>query len=382
MELMCSFVRNRVGNRPIFIWGAWESSKILLAEFDGAGLNVEGIIDGKKNGSFFYNRMIYNLEQVFQKFENPYIVLSIAEHASVVKELEKHAYEEYTDYLYAGKCVVVTQCNNYWDLCGNRIEGVVKDTQIKLGLGSILKIEKGVKIGKNVRFICEQFSKITLSENCIIEDGVVVEARDSSEVFIAKSVRIEKESSIMAKKKSKIYIGVNVNDNQVISDYIPNGFNTEIRHHATMICSNHSIVKIGRGVSFGHQLKCVVSHQTSFVCGDDCLFSYDVNVRGNNGHTIIDMDKKTIHGGKKSVIIEPHVWVGLGVTLLPGSVLKHNCVVGADTIINKEYPSGSIIAGNPAKVVRTHINWDYKAAITYDEFETRIQEEREGEELR
>ena len=52
------------------------------------------------------------------------------------------------------------------------------------------------------------------------------------------------------------------------------------------------------------------------------------------------------------VVIEDDVFIGMGVIVLKGSHLGRGCVVGAGSVVSGTFPPGSIVAGNPARVVR------------------------------
>ena len=45
-------------------------------------------------------------------------------------------------------------------------------------------------------------------------------------------------------------------------------------------------------------------------------------------------------------------WVGMRTIIKPGVVLGEGCIIGAGAVVTKPFPSGSPIAGSPAKVVR------------------------------
>ncbi|MCC7440249.1 MAG: acyltransferase [Bdellovibrionales bacterium] len=54
------------------------------------------------------------------------------------------------------------------------------------------------------------------------------------------------------------------------------------------------------------------------------------------------------------VVIGDDVWVGANCTILKGARIGNGCIVGTGSVVSRgEYPDRSIIAGNPAKIVKT-----------------------------
>lgn len=45
-------------------------------------------------------------------------------------------------------------------------------------------------------------------------------------------------------------------------------------------------------------------------------------------------------------------FIGAGARILAGTILGEQCVVGANAVVRGTYPAGSVIAGNPARIVR------------------------------
>ncbi len=74
----------------------------------------------------------------------------------------------------------------------------------------------------------------------------------------------------------------------------------------------------------------------------------------SRNHRIADLKKPMREQGRKAdrrIVIEDDVWIGGRVILLPGISVGRGAVVGAGSVVTKDVPPFSIVAGNPAKIV-------------------------------
>lgn len=54
----------------------------------------------------------------------------------------------------------------------------------------------------------------------------------------------------------------------------------------------------------------------------------------------------------KPVVIEEDAWIGGGAILLPGVTIGRGAVVGAGAVVSRSVPANTVVAGNPARVIR------------------------------
>ena len=55
---------------------------------------------------------------------------------------------------------------------------------------------------------------------------------------------------------------------------------------------------------------------------------------------------------KGPVIIGNNVWIGDKATVLPNVTIGDGAVIAANAVVTKDVPPYSIVAGNPAKVIK------------------------------
>ncbi|MBQ6052021.1 MAG: acyltransferase [Clostridia bacterium] len=105
---------------------------------------------------------------------------------------------------------------------------------------------------------------------------------------------------------------------------------------------------------------CVFGDRTAI--GPNCLVSAGTvfkghNMMGPNVHiyTVNHKYDKTTHSFNGMTDIEPvvigeYVWIGYGVTILPGVTVGDHTIIGAGSVVTKDIPSGVVAAGNPCRV--------------------------------
>jgi acetyltransferase-like isoleucine patch superfamily enzyme len=106
------------------------------------------------------------------------------------------------------------------------------------------------------------------------------------------------------------------------------------------------------------------------IIGKNCMFSTLISIWPTDGHVIFDSNTDAIlNNDKKGVIIGDHCWICQSVMLGKNSVIPNNCVVGAYSVVTKAFEKeNSIIAGNPAKVVKENIKWDIRTPYEYAKY--------------
>ena len=54
----------------------------------------------------------------------------------------------------------------------------------------------------------------------------------------------------------------------------------------------------------------------------------------------------------KPVVIKQNAWIGAKATILPGVTVGKNAVVAANAVVTKDVPANTVVAGNPAKIIK------------------------------
>ena len=103
--------------------------------------------------------------------------------------------------------------------------------------------------------------------------------------------------------------------------------------------------------------KCHISCVKEIKIGNNSLIASDVfitdhdhsNLSGYIDNEIPWVDHKLF---AKAVLIGSNVWIGEKVIILKGVEIGENSVIAAGSVVTKSFPKSSLIAGNPAKLLR------------------------------
>lgn len=104
-------------------------------------------------------------------------------------------------------------------------------------------------------------------------------------------------------------------------------------------------VKIGQRVII--MSGCLMMSAGGITIDDDVQIAANVQLISNNH----DLDNRMIITCKP-VHICRRVWIGAGATILPGVTVGENSIVGAGSVVTHDVAPNTIVAGNPAQVIR------------------------------
>ena len=104
---------------------------------------------------------------------------------------------------------------------------------------------------------------------------------------------------------------------------------------------------------------CVIDCFDSISIGHHVVISERVVLRDSDSHVIKDVKGMEL---EKPVVTAPieigdHVWIGMNVIVLKGVTIGEGSVVAAGSVVNKDVPPHCLVAGVPAKVVKTNVTW-------------------------
>ncbi len=143
------------------------------------------------------------------------------------------------------------------------------------------------------------------------------------------------------KKGGRLYLA---NNSKFIID------STTFYSGITLSVNEKAKLKIGKSYL---NYDCRIACFNEIEIGDGCAISQNVTIRDSDNHEIIR------DGYIKSapIIIEDNVWVGINTTILKGVRIGEGSIVAAGSVVTKSCPPHSLIAGVPARILKTNVYW-------------------------
>jgi len=110
----------------------------------------------------------------------------------------------------------------------------------------------------------------------------------------------------------------------------------------------------GKNISIGEDVfinsGCCFQDQGGVSIGKGCQIGHQV-VFATIDHGLMPEQRHDIFMDR--IVLEENVWVGSHATILKGVRIGHDSVVAAGAVVTKDVPPRSVVAGVPAKVVKT-----------------------------
>lgn len=117
-------------------------------------------------------------------------------------------------------------------------------------------------------------------------------------------------------------------------------------------------LSIGRDCSIESANIALTENKSKISIGNNCLFSYGIDIRNGDSHSIIDLKTGQRINPVQDILIGNKVWIGARVTVLKGTQIQDNSVVALGAIVTKKFSQGNVVLGGvPAKILRQGVDW-------------------------
>jgi len=189
-------------------------------------------------------------------------------------------------------------------------------------------LKVNISVAPTARFVCNGILKIDAWQGG--NEPVSITLGERSELIIDGDIIIGNGTRIIVDKGASLYIGGK-------------------RHESASGITEKSLIMVKKKVHIG----------------TDCIIAWNV--------FITDCDWHSITGKKiqEDVIIGDHVWIACNSSILKGSKIGNNCIVGAHSVVSKKtIPDDTFVAGNPCKIIADNIRWDRDMLNSEEIFES------------
>ena len=101
-----------------------------------------------------------------------------------------------------------------------------------------------------------------------------------------------------------------------------------------------------------------INYDSKIHCYNEISIGDDAAISENE--IIMDSDVHRICGTANTapIVIGNHVWIGMGAIILKGVHIGDNAVIAAGSVVTHDVPSNTVVAGNPAKVIKSNVRWE------------------------
>lgn len=195
-----------------------------------------------------------------------------------------------------------------------------------------------------INFVKTIFYSLKLKGNILVFRRSSVHVLSNSKIIIKKGLQLgmvwknwnfANPTTFLVKKGARVEVG-----------------NFTIHSGCTVVVMANASLTLGSGY-INRNATLVCSQQISI--GENVAIAQNVVIRDSDIHSIIINDEEKLNTAP--IKIGNHVWIGTNSVILKGVEIGDNVVVAAGSVVTKNIPANCLVAGNPAKIIKTNIDW-------------------------
>jgi acetyltransferase-like isoleucine patch superfamily enzyme len=163
----------------------------------------------------------------------------------------------------------------------------------------------------------------------------------------------------------KIHLPIKTSNSAIIFEnndaLVEIGENAEMHNSQIYIQQGKGqICKIGRNTLLNTLI--TVKNTSTLIIGENCLFGANTAVRTSDAHSVLDRETgEILNKTVAPLTIGNNCWISQNAQILKHGSLPDWTIVGAMSLVTRPFTeSHTVVAGNPAKVVRRNVIWNRK----------------------
>ncbi|MBS6238915.1 MAG: sugar O-acetyltransferase [Bacteroides sp.] len=158
-------------------------------------------------------------------------------------------------------------------------------------------------------------------------------------------------TDIFATMKTATEMNTGYHTPEVVHEYMGRIWGRELDASTTVLPPLY--IDYGKPVTIGKgcfiQQCCTFFGRGGITIGNEVFIGPKVNLITIN-HDVNPENRSATYG--RPIVIEDKVWIGINSTILPGVKIGYGAIVGAGSVVTKDVPAMTIVAGNPVRIIK------------------------------
>ena len=177
-------------------------------------------------------------------------------------------------------------------------------------------------------------------------------------ILCKKCCRLEISKRSIVNVKGKLIIGNKENSKSKMETRVSLNENAELNVNGNFLVGSGSDIRVFKNAKLEIESG-YINGYSQIVCakkikiGKDVAIAREVVIRDTDAHDILYEGYKK----EKEVNIGNHVWIGAKAMIMKGVTVGDGAIIAAGAVITKDVPARSLVAGVPAKVIKTDVEW-------------------------